>query len=64
MIILERLNFLLVGSIENINSLTNKYAPKRLNFDKPAFQARVRVAVLDNNENTGRPILLGKLTKF
>ena len=58
------MNFLLVGSIENINSHTNKYAPKRLNFDKPAFQARVRVAVPDIKENTGRPKLLGKLTKF
>ena len=41
--------------------MTNKYAPKRLNFDMPSFQARVRLAVIDHNENTGRPVLLGEL---
>ena len=48
------------GSLENINSLTNKYATKRLDFELPAFEARMRVAILDHNENIGRPVLLGE----
>ena len=47
------------GSLENIVSLTNKYATKRLDFELRAFEARMRVAILDHNENISRSVLPG-----
>jgi len=42
------------GSLEVYHSLMTKYCPKRQEFDSEQMSARVTLAVLDHNHNTGR----------
>lgn len=42
------------GTLENLHSLILVYAPKRLDFDPPGYQARVKLAILDHNHNVSR----------
>jgi len=51
------LNFKHTGSIENINSVIGKYAPKRIFFGKLAMKAKVAMAILAHNENSSRSII-------
>lgn len=47
------------GTLENVHSLILAYAPKRLDFDPPGYNARVKLAVIDHNRNVGRGVLKG-----
>ena len=49
------------GALENLNSLILVYAPKRLDFDPPGYNARVQLAIIDHNRNVGREALKGIL---
>jgi hypothetical protein len=49
------------GMIESLHNLIISYAPKRLDFDPAAYQSRVRLAIIDHNENVGRPPITGEL---
>lgn len=48
------------SQLENLHSLILKYAPKRLDFDPPAYDGRVRLAILDHNENVARKAQIGE----
>ena len=47
------------GALENLHSLILAYAPKRLDFDPPGYQARVKLAIIEHNSNTGRALQTG-----
>ena len=42
------------GNLEVFHSLINSYAPKRQEFELNVMDARVKLAVLDHNNNVGR----------
>ena len=50
------------GALENLHSLILAYAPKRLDFDAPGYNARIKLAVIDHNYNTGRDTVKGMKT--
>lgn len=50
------------GSLENLHSLILVYAPKRLDFDPDGYNARVKLAIIDHNYNTGRKYAKGDTT--
>lgn len=43
------------GSLEVYHSVILKYAEKRLHFTYDSMRARAQLAVMDNNNNLGRP---------
>lgn len=43
------------GSLEVYHSIILKYAEKRLHFTYDSMRARAQLAVMDNNNNLGRP---------
>lgn len=47
------------GTLENMHSLILAYAPKRLDFDVEGYNARVKLAIIDHNRNTGRAVQKG-----
>lgn len=47
-------DFMHTGALEVFHNVVLKYAPKRLHFDYPQMIARLRLAALDHNYNTGR----------
>lgn len=47
------------GSLENLHSLILAYCSKRIDFDPASYKGRVSLAILDHNENIGRPLKLG-----
>ena len=44
------------GKLENLHSLLISYAPKRIDFDPPSYQARVKLAIVDHNRNAARKV--------
>ena len=48
------------GALEFLHAVMVKYAPKRLNFSLPGYLLRVRLAILDHNENVGREVKTGE----
>ena len=42
------------SQLESFHSLCTKYAPKRQEFDYEIMDARIKMAVMDHNENVGR----------
>ena len=42
------------GSLEVFHSLINSYAPKRQAFELNVMSARIKLAILDHNNNVGR----------
>lgn len=51
-------SFLQTSQLESFHALLCKYLPKHLRFIGVSFEARVRMAVMDWNENVGRPVQL------
>lgn len=49
------------GRLEVLHSLILSYVSKRVDYDPPAYQGRVQLAILDHNENCQRPPILGEL---
>lgn len=47
-------NFLHTSELESFHSTILKFAPKRISFDEGPFKSRVKLAILDFNENIGR----------
>lgn len=48
------------GALESFHSLILAYASKRVDFDPPSYNGRVWLAIMDHNENAGRPLKIGK----
>lgn len=56
-------NPLHTGSLEVFHSLINSYAPKRQEFELNVQDARVKLAILDHNNNVGKQQARVKSTK-
>lgn len=48
------------GSLESLHSMMLAYAPKRLDFDPRSYEGRIKLAIMDHNENVQRALKLGK----
>lgn len=44
------------GSLEVYHSVMLKYAEKRLHFSYDSMMARTQLAIIDHNNNLGRPL--------
>ena len=42
------------SQLESFHSLCAKYAPKRQEFDHEIMDARIKMPIMDHNENVGR----------
>ena len=51
------------GKLEVLHSMMLAYAPKRIDFEPSAYNGRIKISVLDHNENVQRPIKTGKRGK-
>jgi len=43
------------GTLENLHSVMLVYASKRIDFDPASYNGRMCLAIMDHNENVGRP---------
>lgn len=48
------------GQLEALHNLILMYAPKKTDFDPPGYEARVKLAILDHNENVRRDLKIGR----
>lgn len=49
------------GTLESLHALMLAYAPKRLDFDPRSYEGRIKLAIMDHNENVQRGVKLGEL---
>lgn len=47
------------GTLEVLHSLILAYASKRIDYDPPAYNGRIQLAIIDHNENCARPLKYG-----
>ena len=52
------------GVLEVLHSLFLTYASKRIDYDPPSYEGRIKLAIIDHNENCQRKVKLGENFSF